>query len=377
MREALELARRGTALTSPGARVGAVVTDGQGSVVGSGFYTFDGVKHAEVLALEQAGTRARGGTIYLNLEPHCYQGRTPPCTDAIITAGIKRVVAAIADPNPKVSGKGFEQLRAAGITVETGLLAAEARRLNEAFAKFTRTRRPLITLKAGMTLDGKIAGPSGGSVNTPLAADRWITSEASRHHAQALRHESDAIMVGVGTIVADDPLLTDRTGLPRRRPLLRVVLDSRLRCPLESRLVKTVKEDVLILCSFAEEKKKQALEKRGIRVEQLPLGTDENCASDGRPDLKCVAQRLGELEIASLMIEGGALVNWAALAAGIVDKVFLYYAPKILGGPDAVPFVGGQGFRRLEEAAQVKNITLHRFGDDFAAEGYLSDPYST
>jgi diaminohydroxyphosphoribosylaminopyrimidine deaminase/5-amino-6-(5-phosphoribosylamino)uracil reductase len=372
MRQALELARRGTALTSPGARVGAVVTDSQGNAAGNGFYTFEGVKHAEVLALEQAGAKARGGTIYLNLEPHCYQSRTPPCTDAIIAAGIKRVVASMADPNPKVSGNGFEQLRAAGIAVDAGLLETEARRLNEAFAKFTRTRLPLVTLKAGMTLDGKIAGPSGSSVNTPTAPGRWITSEASRSHAQSLRHESDAILVGAGTILADDPLLTDRTGLARRRPLLRVVLDSRLRCPLESRLVKTAKEDVLIFCSFAEEKKKQELEKRGIRVEQLPLG-----ASDGRPDLTFVAQRLGEMEIASLMIEGGALVNWAALAAGIVDKVFLYYAPKILAGSGSVPFAGGQGFRRLDEAAQVKNIALHRFDEDFAVEGYLRDPYTS
>ncbi|HET9283358.1 MAG TPA: bifunctional diaminohydroxyphosphoribosylaminopyrimidine deaminase/5-amino-6-(5-phosphoribosylamino)uracil reductase RibD [Candidatus Angelobacter sp.] len=371
MRQALELARRGTAITSPGARVGAVVVDNEGNIASSGFYVFDGVKHAEILALEQAGTKARGGTLYLNLEPHCYQSRTPPCTDAIIAAGIKRIVAAMADPNPKVAGKGFEQLRAAGIAVETGLLEAEARRLNEAFAKFTRTRQPLITLKAGMTLDGKIAGPSGSSVNTPTAPGRWITSEASRSHAQSLRHESDAILVGAGTIVVDDPLLTDRTGLPRRRPLLRVVLDSRLRCPLESRLVKTAKDDVLIFCSFAEEKKKQELEKHGIRVEQVELG-----ASDGRPDLKSVARRLGEMEITSLMIEGGALVNWAALADGVVDKVFLYYAPKILAGLGSVPFAAGPGFRRLEEAAQVKNMVLHRFGEDFAVEGYLRDPYT-
>jgi diaminohydroxyphosphoribosylaminopyrimidine deaminase/5-amino-6-(5-phosphoribosylamino)uracil reductase len=282
----------------------------------------------------------------------------------------------MADPNPKVAGKGFEQLRAAGIAVETGLLEAEARRLNEAFAKFTRTHHPLVTLKAGMTLDGKIAPPPGESLNptalgTTGATGGWITSAEARAHVQELRHESDAIMVGVGTIIADDPLLTDRTGLPRRRALLRVVLDSRLRCPLESRLVKTAKDDVLIFCSFAEEKKKQELEKHGIRVEQVDLG-----ASDGRPDLKSVARRLGEMEITSLMIEGGALVNWAALADGIVDKIFLYYAPKILAGLGSVPFAAGHGFRRLEEAAQVKNMVLHRFGEDFAVEGYLRDPYT-
>ncbi len=323
MRQALELAGRGTGLTSPGARVGAVIVDSQGNFAGSGFYTFDGIKHAEILALEQAGGRAHGGTIYINLEPHCHQGRTPPCTDALIAAGIKRVVAAMSDPNPKVAGKGFDQLRAAGIIVETGLLAAEARRMNEAFARYILTRLPLVTLKSGMTLDGKIAGPQGGSVNAPLAADRWITSEESRAHAQSLRHESDAILVGAGTIVADDPLLTDRTGLPRRRPLLRVVLDSRLRCPLESRLVETAQDDVLIFCSFAEEKKRRALEDRGVRVEQMPLGSDsQSRPSDGRPDLNKIMARLGELEITSLLIEGGALVNWASLAADVVDKAF-------------------------------------------------------
>ncbi|MGZ4873629.1 MAG: bifunctional diaminohydroxyphosphoribosylaminopyrimidine deaminase/5-amino-6-(5-phosphoribosylamino)uracil reductase RibD [Candidatus Angelobacter sp.] len=375
MRQALDLARRSAALTSPGARVGAVILDSQGQLVGEGSYTFDGIKHAEVLALEQAGPRARGGTIYLNLEPHCHQGRTPPCTDALIAAGIQRVVAAMADPNPEVAGKGFEQLRAAGIAVEPGLFESEARRINEAFARYILTRHPLVTLKSGMTLDGKIAPPPGDSFNPSAlgatgATGGWITSQEARTHVQELRHESDAIMVGVGTIIADDPLLTDRTGLPRRRPLLRVVLDSRLRCPMESRLVKTAKDDVLIFCSFAEEKKRRQLEEHGIRVEQVPLGS-----SDGRPDLAKIVARLGELEITSLLIEGGALVNWTALATGVVDKVFLYYAPKILAGGGSVPFAGGEGFRRLNEAAQVKDIVLHRFGEDFAVEGYLRDPY--
>ncbi|MGZ4876760.1 MAG: bifunctional diaminohydroxyphosphoribosylaminopyrimidine deaminase/5-amino-6-(5-phosphoribosylamino)uracil reductase RibD [Candidatus Angelobacter sp.] len=375
MRQALDLARRSAALTSPGARVGAVILDSQGQLVGEGSYTFDGIKHAEVLALEQAGPRALGGTIYLNLEPHCHQGRTPPCTDALIAAGIQRVVAAMADPNPEVAGKGFEQLRAAGIAVETGLFESEARRINEAFARYILTRHPLVTLKSGMTLDGKIAPPPGDSFNPSAlgatgATGGWITSQEARTHVQELRHESDAIMVGVGTIIADDPLLTDRTGLPRRRPLLRVVLDSRLRCPMESRLVKTAQDDVLIFCSFAEEKKRRQLEEHGIRVEQVPLGS-----SDGRPDLAKIVARLGELEITSLLIEGGALVNWTALATGVVDKVFLYYAPKILAGGGSVPFAGGEGFRRLNEAAQVKDIVLHRFGEDFAVEGYLRDPY--
>ncbi|HKW77408.1 MAG TPA: bifunctional diaminohydroxyphosphoribosylaminopyrimidine deaminase/5-amino-6-(5-phosphoribosylamino)uracil reductase RibD [Terriglobales bacterium] len=376
MRRALELAREGIALASPNPRVGAVVVSRDGQVTGEGFHTYDGLKHAEVLALEHAGEKARGGTLYLNLEPCCHQGRTGPCADAVIAAGIRRVVAAMADPNPVVAGQGFEKLRKAGIAVDAGLLETEARKLNEAFARYVVARRPLVTLKSGMTLDGKIAPPPGESVNPSAmgasgATGGWITSEEARAHVQELRHESDAIMVGVGTIIADDPLLTDRTGQKRRRPLLRVILDSRLRLPMESRLVKTAKEDVLVFCSFAEEKKRSELEARGIRVEQVALG-----ASDGRPDLERTMSKLGELDITSLLIEGGALVNWAALAAGIVDKVFFYYAPKILAGTGAVPFATGAGFRRMSEAAVVKDVTLHRFGEDFAVEGYVRDPYA-
>jgi diaminohydroxyphosphoribosylaminopyrimidine deaminase/5-amino-6-(5-phosphoribosylamino)uracil reductase len=375
MRQALNLARQGSALASPNPLVGTVVVNPQGEVVGEGFFTYDGVKHAEILALQQAGPRALGATMFLNLEPHCHQGRTPPCTDAVIAAGIKRLVAAMPDPNPQVSGKGFEQLRSAGVVVETGLFENEARRLNEAFAKYILHKRPLVTVKSGMTLDGKIAPPPGESlVPSALgilgATAGWITSEEARAHVQELRHESDAIMVGVGTVIADDPLLTDRTGKPRRRPLLRVVLDSRLRLSLESRLVKTARNDVVVFCSFAEEKKRRALEERGIRVEQVALGP-----GDGHPDLVKISRRLGEMEVTSLLIEGGALVNWAALAAGMVDKVFLYYAPKILAGAGSVPFAGGAGFKKMSEAATVKNISIHRFGEDFAVEGYLHDPY--
>src|SRR5438270_6520855 len=267
------------------------------------------------------------------------------------------------DPNPQVAGKGFEQLRAAGIEVTEGLLQAEARKLNEGFAKWIRTRLPLVTLKAAITLDGKIAPPPGESHNpTALgsggASTTYITSEEARAHVQELRHSSDAIMVGVGTIVADDPLLTDRTLRPRRRPLQRIVLDSRLRLPLESRVVKTAKGDTTVICSFAEEKKKKALESRGVRVEQVKLGS-----GDGRPDMKQIAARLGELEFTSLLIEGGALVNWAALSSGIVDKIFLYYAPRILAGTGSVPFAAGAGFRGMGDAAHVKRFELHRFGE--------------
>ncbi len=375
MREALQLARRGIGLTSPNPAVGAVLADANGHVLGRGFHTYDGLKHAEVLAIAEAGDRAAGGTLYLNLEPCSHQGRTGPCADAVIAAGIQRVYAAMQDPNPLVSGEGFHRMAAAGIEVNVGLLEAEAKYLNEAFAKYVRTKMPLVTLKAGMTLDGKIAPPPGESVNpTALGAAMvqpgWITSPEARAHVHELRHQSDAIMVGVGTVIADDPLLTDRSGLKRRRRLLRVILDSRLRLPLESRLVKTANDDVLVFCSFAEEKRKAELERRGIRVCQVVQSKQS-----GHPELEAVMRRLGEMEITSVLVEGGANVNWVALEAGLVDKVFLYYAPKILAGTGSVPFAGGRGFRAMSDAAQVKNIRLHRFGEDFAVEGYLRDPY--
>ena len=374
MSEALALSRRGIALASPNPCVGAIVVK-NGDIVGRGFHTYDGLKHAEVIALEEAGERARGATLYLNLEPCCHTGRTGPCVDRVIAAGVSRVVAAMPDPNPQVSGKSFEKLRSAKIAVTAGVGDTEARKLNEAFAKHIRTKTPLVTLKAGMTLDGKIAPPPGESeAPTALGAGGvtggWITSETARAHVQQMRHASDAILVGVGTVIADDPLLTDRTGEPRRRPLLRVIIDSRLRMPLESRVVKTAKEDVLVFCSFAEEKKRAELESRGVRVEQVALG-----GGDGRPDLRRVMERLGAMDILSVLMEGGALVNWAALEAGIVDKVFLFYAPKILAGTGSVPFAAGAGFRRMSEAAQVHDVTIHHFGEDFAVEGYLKDPY--
>ena len=375
LRRSLELARQGIGLASPNPCVGAVLVDTNGNIAGEGTHTYAGVKHAEILAIESAGARARGATLYINLEPCSHQGRSGPCADAVIAAGITRVVACMQDPNPQVSGQGFSRLRAAGIAVSTGILEEEAKALNASFAKYIRRHTPLVTLKAAMTLDGKIAPPPSQSHNpTALGAGGasvgWITSEIARSHVQELRHQHDAILVGVGTVVADDPLLTDRTGEPRRRPLLRVILDSRLRLPLDSRLVKTAKDDVLVICSFAEEKRKKQLEDHGIRVEQVaPVG------ADGRPEMIGLARRLGELEITSLLIEGGAMVNWAALAAGIVDKVFLYYAPKILASSGSVPFAEGAGFRRMSEAAYVKSIRLHRFGEDFAVEGYLKDPY--
>jgi diaminohydroxyphosphoribosylaminopyrimidine deaminase/5-amino-6-(5-phosphoribosylamino)uracil reductase len=372
LRRALELAREGEAQASPNPYVGAVIIDQAGVVIGTGVHTYSGIQHAEVRALEQAGGKARGGTLYINLEPHSHQGRTPPCTDALIAAGIRRVVASMADPNPKVSGRGFEKLSAAGIEVVVGGLDVEARELNEAFACYIRRAIPLVTLKSAMTLDGKIA-PGHSETPTPLSEippGRWITGEASRAHVQQQRHQADAIMVGIGTILADDPLLTDRSGRPRRRPLLRVILDSQLRLPLESRLAKSAANDVIVFCSSTDERKKRDLEARGVRVEQVSSsGTTRGL------DLLQVVKRLGELEIISLIIEGGSSLNATALASGIVDKVFLYYAPQILGA-DAVPFASAATANQSPRFAQLKKLRLHRFAEDIAVEGYLRDPYA-
>jgi diaminohydroxyphosphoribosylaminopyrimidine deaminase/5-amino-6-(5-phosphoribosylamino)uracil reductase len=381
MRRALELARAGIGLVSPNPAVGAVVVDASGREVGAGTHTYDAVKHAEVLALEQAGDAARGGTLYLNLEPCSHQGRTGPCADAVIAAGIGHVICSMEDPNPRVAGRGFAKLRASGISVQIGLFEAEARKLNESFAKYIRLGKPLVTLKSAMTLDGKIADATkpgaehSSEARSALPASEgarsgyhWITGEVARAHVQQLRHQNDAILVGVGTVMADDPLLTDRSGLPRRRKLLRVILDSYLRIPPASRVIQTAESDVLVLCSTAEDEAKQALEAKGIRVMQI-----SGANADGRPDFRAIVQTLAEMEITSVLLEGGALVNGAALASGEVDKVFLYYATKILGG-GAVPFIAGEDLRGRPQF--VQHFELRRFGEDFALEGYLRDPYS-
>ena len=378
LRRALQLARQGIGLASPNPYVGAVIADTSGNIVGTGSYTYSGVKHAEVLALETAGHKARGATLYINLEPHAHQARTPPCTDALIAAGIARVVASMPDPNPKVSGQGKVRQAARRRSPGRSRLAAggEARRLNESFARYIRHGTPLVTLKAAMTLDGKIAPPPAevGEQPVGIPPGGWVTSEIARAHVQQLRHQNDALLVGAGTILSDNPLLTDRSGGPRRRPLLRVILDSRLRLPLESRLVQSVaaerKNDVLVFCAAADEQKKTQLQQLGVRIETVAA-----VEPDGRPNLPAILRRLGQLEITSLMIEGGATLKVIALASNIVDKVFLYYAPKILAGSGSIPFAAGAGFQHLQQAALVQHLQLHRFGEDFAVEGYLRDPY--
>jgi diaminohydroxyphosphoribosylaminopyrimidine deaminase / 5-amino-6-(5-phosphoribosylamino)uracil reductase len=358
MREALDLARKGRALATPNPMVGAVLAQGS-AVVGRGFHTFAGLRHAEIVALAEAGDRARGATLYVNLEPCAHHGRTPPCVDAIVAAGVARVVAAVEDPNPQVSGAGFRRLREAGIEVELAPeFAAEAEKLNEPFLHFMRTRRPLVTLKTAITLDGKISAPDDNA--------GWITSERARAHVQELRHDHDAILTGIGTALADNPLLTDRTGLSRSRPLLRMVMDSQLRLPPDSKLVRSAEGDVVaVATSAASAERRKALEARGIQV----LSFD---GPGGRADLRSVIDWLGERRYLSLMIEAGSKLNWTALESGCVDRIFFYYGPKILGGMEALPLAGGIGRRKRSDAIRIHNVAVHLIPpDEFAVEGYV------
>jgi diaminohydroxyphosphoribosylaminopyrimidine deaminase / 5-amino-6-(5-phosphoribosylamino)uracil reductase len=358
MDEALELARRGLGRTSPNPAVGAVVING-GEIVGRGFHTYGQVKHAEILALDEAGDRARGATIYVTLEPCAHHGRTPPCADALVAAGVSRVVAAMEDPNPLVAGRGFRRLQDAGIAVELDSdHAAGAVDLNEAFIHSMRTGLPLVTLKAALTLDGKIAAPEDNS--------GWITSERARAHVQQIRHHADAILTGIGTVLSDDCLLTDRTGLERSRPLLRIVADSTLRTPIDSRIVSSFAGDLVILTtSAAADDRRRALQYRGVRV----LVFD---GPGGRTNLGMLLDYLAAQQYRSLMIESGSKLNWAALEAGIVDKIFFYYAPKILGGLNSLPVAGGTGRLRRMDAIQLHRVKLHSIPpDEFAVEAYL------
>ncbi len=362
MRDAFELARRGRALASPNPMVGAVLVR-DGEVVGRGFHTYGGVRHAEVAALAEAGEKARGATLYINLEPCSHQGRTPPCVAALIEAGVARVIAPMADPNPLVAGRGFQKLRDAGVEVVIAdQFAGEAEKLNEPFLHFMRTGRPLVTLKAAITLDGKISAPDDNR--------GWITSERARAHVQDLRHDSDAILTGIGTVLADDCLLTDRTNLPRCRPLLRIIMDSQLRLPVDSKMVRTAEGDVVaVTTSAASADRRKSLESRGVRV----LVFD---GPGGRADMRGVVDWLGRERYLSLMIEAGSKVNWSALETGIVDRIFFYYGPKILGGLEALPLAGGIGRRRRSDAIRVRNVTIHRIPpDEFAVEGYVQSGY--
>lgn len=356
MDEAFALARRGLGATSPNPAVGAVLVRNS-EVVGRGFTGI--AKHAEITALEDAGDRAQGSTLYVTLEPCSHFGRTPPCADALIQAKITRVVAVMEDPHHLVHGDGLRRLADAGIAVELAPeYAQEAEELNEAFFHSVRTGLPLVTLKSAVTLDGKIAAPLDNS--------GWITSERARAHVQEVRHYADAIVTGIGTVLGDDCLLTDRTGKPRSRPLLRLVLDSTLRLPLTSRMVTSCANDLAVVTTSASSaERRRALEYRGVKV----LVFD---GQGGRTDLRQMVSWLNTQQYRSLMIESGSKVNWATLESGIVDKILFYYAPKILGGLQSLPVAGGAGRQRRTDALQFHNVKLHTIPpDEFIVEGYL------
>jgi diaminohydroxyphosphoribosylaminopyrimidine deaminase/5-amino-6-(5-phosphoribosylamino)uracil reductase len=354
MRRALELAARGVGLVSPGPLVGCVIVNDRQQIVGEGFYVYDEVKHAETIALEQAGEAARGATAYISLEPHAHQGRTPPCTNALIEAGVKRVIVPIEDPNPKVSGRGFAHLRAAGMDVGTGLLADEATQLNEAYIHFMRTGRPFVHLKMAVSLDGKVATASGES--------RWITGEAARARAHDMRHQYDAIMVGGRTVRVDDPLLTDRSGKVRRRPLVRVVIEQYLRTPAKSQLAQTTDAAPVIIfaCAKADSDSLDALRRRGVEV----------VAQGSALDLASVVDHLGKRLLQSVLVEGGPSLAALLLEAGLVDKVTFFVAPMIIGGQDAPSAIAGAGAEKMAEAVRLERIEVRPHGDDVEITGY-------
>lgn len=356
LRYALQLALRGQGTASPNPMVGAVVVR-SGRRMGSGFHRRPGEPHAEVRALRRAGSAARGATLFLNLEPCAHEGRTPPCVDAILRSGIRRVVCSMRDPNPRVLGRGLRALRRGGVEVHCGTLAHEARVLNEAYVHYVETGRPFVLLKAGMSLDGRIASAAGIS--------RWITSSSSRQAAHDLRWAYDAILVGIGTILADDPELAARQGSRERADFLRVVLDTHLRTPPASRLAQAAeKRPTLILTGPAVSRRKMAtLERLGVEIKSL-------ARTRAGVSLSGVLRELGRRNVTSILVEGGSQIHASFLEAGRADKMLLFVAPMILGGKGAVPVVGGQGAKRPSDAIRLDRLTIGRQGRDLVLTGY-------
>ena len=353
-KRSLDLAAAGIGLVSPNPLVGCVIVSSDSEIVGEGTYIYDQVTHAEVIALEQAGDRARGGTAYVSLEPHSHHGKTPPCTDALISAGIKRVVCPIEDPNPLVSGKGFQALRDAGIEVVTGILVDEAAKQNEKFICWHKQQRPFVHLKLAMSIDGRIS--LNGSMSTALSGQVAI------ERVHDLRHEYDAILVGGNTAVTDNPSLTDRSGKPRRRPLVRVILDNRLRIALHSTIVTTARETPTIVFTNSSERARiDALRDRGVDVVELDTG--------GR-DLPAVLKHLKEREIQSILVEGGSEVAGAFCDAHLVDKITFIAAPLVLGGRAAPVAIAGSGAIALEDAIRLTDISITPLGSDIEITGY-------
>jgi len=359
IKRSLDLAAKGVGLVSPNPLVGCVIVSKNGEIVGEGAYLKDNVTHAEVIALEQAGERAKGGTAYVSLEPHDHHGTTPPCTEALINAGITRVVCPIKDPNPLVSGKGFERLRNAGVEVVTGILADEASRLNEKFICWHRKQRPFVHLKLAMSLDGRISLKD--SVSTALSGD------AARQRVQQIRHEHDAILVGSNTATVDNPSLTDRSGKPRRRPLARVILDNRLRLPLDSTLATTtVEAPTIVFTNCIDPESVARLTDKGVEV--VPV-------EGGARNLSLVLHELYKRDIQSVLVEGGTGVAGAFVDARLVDKVTFICSPIIIGG-DAPVAIGGKGAAELSEALRLKNIEIIRHDNDIEITGYPELPES-
>lgn len=354
MRRALELAARGVGLVSPSPLVGCVIVK-DGEIVGEGFYVYENLKHAETLALEQAGPQAHGATAYVSLEPHAHQGRTPPCTDALINAGIVRVVAPIEDPNPQVSGQGFAHLREAGVEVSTGLLAGEAARLNEIYLHDMRHARPFVHLKLACSLDGRTATRTGDS--------RWITGDEARARVHQLRHLCDAILIGSGTANADDPLLTDRSGKSRRRPLTRIILDDHLRLSPNSKLALSTRDAPVIVFTSesADDSAIAALNMRGVEVIR---------PSGGSRNLRAVLQELGKRSLQSVLVEGGSRVAGAFFDAGLIDKVTFFIAPVIIGGEGAPVALGGKGAEKIADALSLVDVQIAQAGRDLEITGY-------
>lgn len=356
MRKALALAERGLGVASPNPSVGClIVMDGR--IVGRGFHEYSRLDHAEVRALRAAAELSRNATAYVTLEPCCHQGRTPPCADRLIESGVRRVVVARNDPNPRVSGQGIERLRSAGIQVDVGLFQEEAGEIIEAFACRIVTGIPLVVSKAGMSLDGKIG--------TAERRDRWITSQEGREFAQRLRLSADAMLVGVETVLSDDPELTYRGSASKSRPMMRVILDSALRTPASARLFQSgPRSPVLIFCgSGASDTRRAELEKQGAEILAIP-------PSDSGLDLPTVLQELGKREILGLLVEGGSRVHWSFVSGRLVDKFFFLIAPLILGGKDAVSTVGGKGYDLIAEAPRFKIRRSCYAGPDLVLETY-------
>jgi diaminohydroxyphosphoribosylaminopyrimidine deaminase / 5-amino-6-(5-phosphoribosylamino)uracil reductase len=378
MRRALKLAAETVGLASPNPQVGCVLvradaTTQSSEVIGEGAHLYANRDHAEIVALKQAASRGistKGATAYVTLEPCSHHGRTGPCADALVAAGIGRCVVATQDPNPQVSGQGLAKLRAAGIEVTLGILEQQARDLNDAFAHFIQHRTPFVTLKAALSVDGKLAPPPASRFpNQP----HWLTGPAARYEVQLLRHASDAVLTGIGTVLADNPQLTDRSrpsgtdALPRRRPLLRVILDSQLRIPLSSQLVRSVDNDLLILCSkTAPSSNLTALTDLGVQVETIP-------AHAGRLSLPAVLASLAERNIISLLLECGSHLNGSFLQQNLVDKAVLIYAETELGDK-AIPFAQGIASPYLFEQS-LHRITRNTYGPDACVTGYLHDPW--